>query len=335
MDTLQILLWPITVVGLLGFGWLIFSLASGAIIYLTAMTNDHAFLEAKKMTESERNSVLNAHTREQKIMNPINEAKESWQRMRKSGEFVVLSVRSKEGLSLAGYYQPTEAATKTVILVHGMFDTAAGMAYLAKEYLSVGFNVLSIDVRCHGESEGTKRTMGFLEGQDLGAWIRLLISKYGCKEIFLHGVSMGGAASLLYLENVKDLPVEVKGAIIDSCYASYRCILRRLLSLVFRNNFMAGSVTMGVAVACFFNTGIRLSDMSPARALQKISVPLLLFHGQRDSLVPLSLTRVMLNAALQQGSEVIVVPDAPHIGPFFYAKELYMQKVLRFTKSLP
>ena len=317
---------------------LLFSLISGTVVYLFSMTTSHATFEPKKMMESEKRSILNAHTKDPIIMLPLNEAKEKWIAKRQSDAFDVLSVQSRDGLVLAGYYlflgEKSTANRKTVILVHGMMDSAAGMAYLFDEYTKLGWAVLAIDLRSHGESEGTKRTMGIREGEDLALWVKLVLSKYGKSEIFLHGVSMGAVTVLSYAANELDLAPEVKGLIVDSCFVSHRDTLIRLLQGFLGNRVIAFFMIYGADLACFFNTGISFSRMESVKMIRRVNLPVLLFHGQSDVLVPISSMREIFGLLLKRGNEIVVIPSAPHIGTYFYAPDLYMSKIVNFTGGL-
>ena len=316
-------------------GWIVFTLVAGYIVYSSCFTINHVNLEPKPLRDAEKKSVLYAHTKDPRIMDPINAAKERWFKNRDAGMFDSLSVVSREGLNLAGYYWPVaaraEAERRWVILVHGMMDSAAGMGYLAEEYHAAGWNVLSVDLRAHGESEGKRRTMGVREGEDLALWVSALIRRYGADSVYLHGVSMGGAAVLLFAVR-SDIPAAVKGFISDSGYACHDAVFTRLLKLATGSRFVAASLTIGASVASFCLTGIGFWRMAPEKYLSAIARPVLLFHGQDDALVPIGLVRKMHGLPMKPGSESVVIPDAAHIGPYFCAKALYLQKIEDFYR---
>lgn len=314
-------------------GWALFSLTAGVIVYLSTLTTNHAALEPKKMTEAERRSALVAHTNDRIMMDPLNEAKARWADNRLKRVFDELTIRSFDGLRLAGYYWKAKktAGENTVILVHGMMDSSAGMGYLAERYHDLGWNVLSIDQRAHGESEGTKRTMGVNEAKDISAWVEELIVLYSARRIFVHGVSMGAAAALFYAGQKKGVASAVQGIIADSSYASYSDIFGKLLHQAVKSRFLVWSIVVGASLGCFFSTGILFRAIRPDTALQKISVPLLLFHGQQDVLVPVSSIRQMFAEAVKLGAETVVVPGAPHIGAYFYSSDLYMRKIIELS----
>ena len=316
-------------------GWIVFTLVAGYVVYSSCFTINHANLEPKPLRDAEKKSVIYAHTKDPRIMDPINAAKERWFKNLDAGVFEPLSVVSREGFNLAGYYWPAEGRAETeprwVILVHGMMDSAAGMGYLAEEYHAAGWNVLSVDQRAHGESEGKRRTMGVRESEDLSLWVSALINRYGADCVYIHGISMGGAAVLLYAAH-SDISSAVKGCISDSGYARHGAVFMRLLKLATGSGFVAWSISLGSSVVSFCLTGIGFWRMAPEKFLPSATRPVLLFHGQDDALVPIGMVRKMHGMPLKPGSESVVIPDAAHIGPYFCAKALYLQKIEDFYR---
>lgn len=325
-----------TFILLLFIGWLCFSLAAGIIVYLTSLTTNHVHLDPPSVRKAEKTSVMKAHTLDPVIKEPLNAAKGRWFEMLDRNEIQHVLLKSNDNLSLTGYYWQAKKNTShnTVILVHGMYDSAAGMAYLAEEYHKKECNILSIDLRSHGESEGTKRTMGIRESEDLALWVEYIEKKSQVQKIFLHGVSMGGATVLLYAGNKIKKNTAVKGIISDSSYPSYTAVFLRLVQMIFKNSFVAHSIIWGASWGSFFNTGIFFSEIRPDKALNNIEIPVLLFHGEKDQLVPLFMIHPLVCAKMKPLCELVVVPEAPHIGAYFYAPELYMNKINDFMGRL-
>jgi alpha-beta hydrolase superfamily lysophospholipase len=315
-------------------GWCVFSLCAGIVVYRASMTRNGTVSGLKKNIE------INSHTNDPLVMNPINAAKTRWERARLTGVFQSLAVVTKRGLRLNAYYCEVdvkafpEKCTRAVVLVHGLRDSSAGMAYLAEAYLAAGWNVLSVDLRAHGESEGTKITMGVREGQDLALWVELLVSRYGYETIFLHGVSMGAAAVLSFgaLSSTSGFSPCVKGLILDSCFPAHRDTVIRLLSRIVGSRFVARSIAAGASIAAFVVSGTRFGQMDAKKDLRRCTLPVLAFHGGKDQLVPLSsITPVFRNEVIQS-VELIVIPEAPHIGSYFYGRDIYLSKIEDFTR---
>ncbi len=323
-------------------GWCVFSVASGAILYLSMLTTDNAALETEKMRDAERASAMYAHAKDPLIMEPLEAAKERWYARRESGEISRHEILSRDGLRLSGYlWYPSvpakgglsEAVTgKAVVLVHGFMDSAAGMGYLAEAYHTDGWIVFAMDQRAHGESEGTKRTMGVREADDLAGWIDWLSAREGVLSACVHGVSMGGATALFYASKPRRVNPLVRYMISDSSYASYSEAMTRVLVEAVKNRFLAASIVRGASLASLAFCGVRFGAMRPEAAAPRVSLPVCYFHGSGDVLVPVGSVRGLLRNGMKPGNECVVVPEAPHIGAYFYAPDLYMDKIRDFSR---
>lgn len=341
-------------------GWCVFSLCAGIVTYRSSMTRKGAVSGLRK------NPDINAHSSDPLVMGRINEAKERWKRALDSGSIERLFVMTRDGIRLCGYYVAA-SGSRAVILVHGLRDSAAGMAYLAEEYHARGWNVLSVDLRAHGESGGSVFTMGVREGHDLSLWVDELVARFGSESVFLHGVSMGANAVLFYGADSRARSPVVKGIVVDSCFPSYRDTMVRLLTRIVGNRFVALSIACGASVASFVRSGVRYGRMdarpalgydrrrrktsresSPARTAEAFresrasqsctrgnsprALPVLAFHGGKDAIIPVQPITELFGSGVIPEAELVVIPEAPHIGAYFYERDRYLSKIDTFSR---
>ena len=118
----------------------------------------------------------------------------------KNMPYINIYINSFDGLRLYGALLENQGfENKIVICVHGF--TGSGkkdFACLARTYYENGYNVLLIDNRAHGNSEGKYVGFGVLDRIDVRNWVKYVINRFGSGvQIFLHGISMGGAAVLM------------------------------------------------------------------------------------------------------------------------------------------
>ena len=100
-------------------------------------------------------------------------------------------------------------------------------------YDDLNVSLLVIDQRAAGESEGVYTSFGALERFDIREWIFYLNGRYnGEKEIYLHGISMGAATSLL-VTALAALPPSFKGVVADCGFSrtDVTLLLKRCLRL--------------------------------------------------------------------------------------------------------
>lgn len=237
-----------------------------------------------------------------------------------------VTIRSHDGLKLHAYYREASNKTsKTIISVHGYQGDAFWTSTQFSHWLvDFNYNILFIDLRSYGKSEGKYTTYGTLDSKDLLQWINYLIDRLdGEIEIALFGISMGGATVL----NVSDkVPSEVK-CIIDDCgftssyemlkYLTYKRYHLPEFFLLFANVF-----SKAISKFSFKDNDARVS-------LKGSKVPILFIHSDQDKLVPLYMGEENYKACTSE-KEIKIFKGAPHARSLFMYKEEYQRLVLDF-----
>lgn len=113
--------------------------------------------------------------------------------------FSIRDERTHRPLDIAGWWMPhPSGGDRTVVLLHGYADAKIGAIAWAPLWHELGFHILAIDQRAHGESGGTFCTAGDWERHDLLAVLDRLRAQFPgqSRQIVLFGVSLGGATAL-------------------------------------------------------------------------------------------------------------------------------------------
>src|SRR5580658_944263 len=112
--------------------------------------------------------------------------------------FRVIDPKTTRPLKLTGWWIPAPSdSDRTVLLLHGYTDAKIGGIAWAPLFRSFGFNVLAIDLRAHGQSEGRFTTAAFFERHDVAQVIDQLRHRWAAqsRRLVLFGASLGAAVA--------------------------------------------------------------------------------------------------------------------------------------------
>lgn len=237
-------------------------------------------------------------------------------------------IKSFDELNLwANIYE--QDSDKWVILVHGYQSLHDNVEDLAVEYFNMGYNIITPDLRAHGNSDGDYITMGLFDGPDIVSWSNYIVSLNKNAKIVLHGESMGGA-SVLIASGDPNLPENVVAVIEDSGYTNgYQMMVEQL---EYRFGLPEFPVMPLANMMAKIRAGFSISDADPLSALENATVPILFMHGAKDIFV-LPYMHTILYDAYQGPKDMLIFPDADHTAGNKLNPEIYYPKVFDFLSE--
>ncbi len=209
---------------------------------------------------------------------------------------------SYDGLHLHARLLKHPEAEGTVIMFHG-YRTNADVDFSAAAHIYYGCknNLLLIDQRACGKSEGDYIGFGVLERHDAKLWADYVADRFGLQHrIILSGLSMGASTVLMALS--LPLPKSVCGIVADSAFSSPRDIILNVIKSSFHIN--GKLLIAGIDFWARKKAGYALDEMSTITAVTGNTIPILFAHGTKDSRVPLDMT---LQAADRTAGETILL----------------------------
>jgi len=220
-----------------------------------------------------------------------------------------VSIQSHDGLSLNGRFYKGTAKDRFVIMMHGYRAQAFGdFCGTFTVFDELGWNILLIDERACGESEGKTISFGVEERLDCMNWANYLTDRWGKQiEIVLFGMSMG-AATVMMAANLK-LPETVKAIVADCGFTSPKeIIMNTAKNQGFPERFCWPFARVGLKLFGRFDP----MEASARRAVSETRVPILIIHGTADHYVPFEMSRELKKYG---GSMVRVYPveGAAHV----------------------
>ncbi|WP_448921231.1 alpha/beta hydrolase [Eubacterium sp.] len=219
------------------------------------------------------------------------------------------------------------SGTKYALVCHGYTSKAKHMAGFVNKFHSLGYNVLAVDARAHGDSEGTKIGMGWVERFDVIEWIKYIISLEPDAQIILHGVSMG--ASTVLMASGENLPKNVKAIIADCGYTSEWDEFRQEADVLHIPWFPVLNASSAISKV---RDGYDFKQASAVEQVKKSHIPTLFIHGSKDELVPYGMLNELYSAANCE-KEILTIQGAGHALSSSVAPELYWNTVETFLKK--
>jgi pimeloyl-ACP methyl ester carboxylesterase len=241
-----------------------------------------------------------------------------------------VSITSHDGLTLTGKYYHIADGAPLEIYCHGYKGNAirdfCGFWPVAKE---LGHNVLLIDQRSHGDSQGHTISFGILEKQDVQNWVRWAEKRFGPVNMALCGVSMG-AATVLMASGMENLPKCVKAIVADCPFDAPSNIIKKVLGqdMGLPVKVVYPLILAGGKVYGKFN----LNADSPVEAVKRATMPILLIHGDDDRFVPHAMSQ-NIHAAAPEKIDFHTIPGAGHALDAFAAPERFQGIVKEFLKK--
>ena len=213
---------------------------------------------------------------------------------------------SRDGLRLHSWLFESPEATASVIMLHGHGGNKHAMLPLA-HMLYPRFNVLLLDHRGHGDSEGARTTIGYEERLDVHAAVDYLL-EHGMGPVGIFGMSMGGATAILAAAE----DPRIAAIVADSPFARLRWAVGQRARLRGYPAFMTAAVAYAGCLATALHLRYRMQAFDPVEVVHMLAPrPFLLIHGVEDDIIPVTNAHA-LYARASEPKELWLMPGLKH-----------------------
>jgi fermentation-respiration switch protein FrsA (DUF1100 family) len=186
------------------------------------------------------------------------------------GEEVWLT--AADGVKFHGWYLRHPHAMGTILHLHGNAGNLEDRRDLVKGLCALGVNVMAIDYRGYGKSEGSPDEQGLYK--DTRAAYDWLLTKTTADRIVVHGESLGGGPACELASTVA-----CAGLIIQSTFTS--------------------APDMAPRVVPWFPKFLVRTKFDNRAKVAKITCPKLFIHSRRDEIMPFEMGEALFAAAAE------------------------------------
>ena len=229
----------------------------------------------------------------------------------------------------------------TILLMHGSGLTHIVWSFHEQFYSTQGFNVLSVDLPGHGNSEGPS----LKSIEEISDWIKSLMEKLSIKKIIIIGHSQGSLVGIdfaaRYPESILSLvlvagsyKMPVNQDLINYAEAGDEKAVLLMMKWGYEGSkaFIGGNPVKKIINSSRDIREILAVDLNACNnykggkeSLEKINCPTLCFFGDLDKMVPLEVGNNM--ASMIKNSKKKVISNCGHM--IIFEKALEMRKIVK------
>ncbi|MCR5594733.1 MAG: alpha/beta hydrolase [Lachnospiraceae bacterium] len=236
---------------------------------------------------------------------------------------------NKSGLKLYGRFKLQEETThKWIISVHGYRDDHRFMLPYVMGFYKAGFNVFTQDNRAHGLSDGDYISMGWHDKDDVYEWIDCIRRMDPEAQVIVHGVSMGGATTMM----VSGLNHPAVVGYIEDCgytttWEMFKVVMNRDYHLPTFPIMNLTNLVSIIKLKYNFKTSSSLAQIA------KCKCPIMFIHGEKDPFIPVDMCHTLYNS-FQGEKDLYIAPNAGHAESMDYDPDEYFKRCVAFIDRI-
>ncbi len=215
---------------------------------------------------------------------------------------------------ISGRFCDYSSDAPTIVFFHGNGEISADYEDIGPKFgRECGVNLLVLDYRGYGESTGTPSNSTMIsDARALFPQVKAYLdSQQGLTPIIIMGRSLGSASAL---EIALHYETQLAGIVLESAYARVEPLMELL----------------GVPTQII--TQMDVTPLTNVTKMKNVHLPLLVLHGEDDSLIPAAHGRDLFEASPAVNKKLVIIPQAEHNTILLY--EQYFVALADWLKSI-
>lgn len=230
-----------------------------------------------------------------------------------------------DGLKLYGEYFDF-GAKRSVIIIPGRTEDCTYSYYFAEPFRQAGCNVLCIDNRSHGLSDGDRNYMGAKEYRDIIKWSKMLVEEYGNEEVILHGICIGASVAMNTV-TADDCPKYIIAMISEGMYTTFKDSFNEHMKEGKHPRF---PFTLEVMAWIRILSGANVLTDGPKKRVLRLNKPILMLHSREDTYSLPSQGQWLYDHCSSERKKLVWFDKGAHSRIRPNNKEKYDNEIIRF-----
>lgn len=215
-------------------------------------------------------------------------------------EMAIISEKNKK---LFSWFIATEKSAPLIIIMHGWGSNSEDMLPIAAVFYQAGINVLLLDSRCHGKSDGDTYSALPRFAEDIHHAVdRAKKTLPFNGKVILLGHSVGAGATLYAASKRND----ISAVISISAFGHPQWLMTRY----FQEFKLPGLLIKFLLSYIQWVISHRFNEIAAVNSIKKIQIPTLVVHGTHDNTVPIEDAHLIQNN--NKNGYLLIVDGADH-----------------------
>jgi fermentation-respiration switch protein FrsA (DUF1100 family) len=211
-----------------------------------------------------------------------------------------------DGVRINAFYRSNPASKQVLLWFHGNAENIGyGLEHL-RALAKTGANILAVDYRGYGKSEGKPDEAGVYRDADAAYDYLIKQRHFRAQGIIIYGHSLGGAVAVNLASRRP-----CGGLIVESSFTSARAMARRMF---------------GIPLIAY----VVKSRFDSQHLIRDVHAPILIVHGTRDEVIPFAMGQ-QLFAAAPEPKTFYPIEGAGHNNLMEAGGERYLAFLQRFV----
>jgi fermentation-respiration switch protein FrsA (DUF1100 family) len=211
-----------------------------------------------------------------------------------------------DGVRINAFYRSDPASKQVLLWFHGNAENIGyGLEHL-RALAKIGVNILAVDYRGYGKSEGKPEEAGVYQDADAAYDYLTKQRHFRAEDIIIYGHSLGGAVAVNLASRRR-----CGGLIVQSSFTNARAMARRMFVIPL----------IAYVVKSRFDSLQKIHD---------VRAPILIVHGTRDEVVPFEMGQHLF-AVAPEPKRFYPIEGAGHNNLMEVGGERYLACLRRFV----